>query len=287
MAKWRFWANRESSAPEFIDRTTPPPVATRARGFSPPPPRRKGGLAAELNSDDPVISRKLARHEQIERQLEEAELAAQRENPWTERVRLIDEAVAGLDTELKKPVERVDRVLPALPAWPLTVVEIRPQSPARVVFESGGHHFPFSEEIDWAERGHTVVRGELLLESDELLDTSRELGLDIDATDRLSDALFALATDVRDAALEGRSGPRIDSFDQLLESCPVCGDIQMWNGVCLSCVNRKARLARLEGERQRLFLDRDAVMAERAAKVDQLPILRKKFAESAAELRTK
>ena len=106
MSKWRFWSKSEQTETATDSRTTPPPVASRARGFTPPPPRSATGLAASLNSDDPVISRKLARHEQLERQLEEAELAAQRENPWTERVHLIDQAIAGLDVELSKPVER-------------------------------------------------------------------------------------------------------------------------------------------------------------------------------------
>jgi len=238
-----------------------------------------------LNSDDPVISRKLARHEQLERQLGEAELAAQRENPWAERVRLIDQAIAGLDGEISQPVEMVERAVPALPAWPLTISALEAEPPSRVVIEAGAYRFPFAEEIDWAERGTTVVHGDLLLESDDVLDAARSLGLNVNATERLSDALFALATEVRDAALEGRGPAQVERFDELLQRCPICGDIQMWNGVCLSCVDRKARLNRLETERQRLFLDRDAVIAERSAKVDQLPVLRKKYADSAAELR--
>ncbi len=286
MSKWRFWSKDATAEPIERVGTTTPPVAPRARGFSAPPPRTATGLAAALNSDDPVISRKLARLEQLERQLEEAELAAQRENPWTERTRLIDQAIAGLDAELNKPIERVDRPVPALPAWPLEVENLIADSPSHVVFTAGGHRFPFAEEIDWAERGTTVVRGDLMLESDELLDVARSLALDVYETERLSDALFALATETRDAELAGRKPEGVERFDQLLQSCPVCGDIQLWNGVCLSCVDRKARLKRLENERQRLFLDRDAVISERAAKVDQLPILRKKYAESAAALRS-
>ena len=56
------------------------------------------------------------------------------------------------------------------------MTELEPESPSRVVIEAGGHRFPFAEEIDWAERGTTIVKGDLLLESDELLDVAERLG---------------------------------------------------------------------------------------------------------------
>lgn len=231
------------------------------------------------------MARKVERLERLEQQLEEAELAARRDNPWNERAQLIDQAIAEVGDQIQQPIEQVDRPHPSLPDWPLTIEELEPESPSRVVIAADQYRFPFAEEIDWAERGTTVVKGDLLLEGDDLSRLARVLGLDLHATERLFDALFALATDARDAALAGRPRARIDRFDHLLGACPVCGDIQLWNGVCLSCVDRKARLGRLEAERQRLFVDRDAVLAERAAKVEQLPVLRKRYAEAIEVLR--
>jgi hypothetical protein len=285
MSKWRFWSKEGQIEAREPNREPSPAVATKARGFTPPPPRTATGLAAEFDMSDPDIARRVTQLQRLEHQVEEAELAAQRDNPWNERAALVDQAIKELDAQIRVPVERIDRNPPPLPDWPLTIVELVSESPSRVVIAANEHRFPFAEEIDWAERGTTVVKGDLLLESDELAALARELKLDLDVTEQLQDALFALATEVRDAALDGRALPGIVRFDQLLTTCPVCGDIQLWNGVCLSCVDRKARLARFETERQRLFTERDAILSERANKVEQLPVLRKRYAEAVASLR--
>lgn len=286
MSKWRFWSRGEESEPSTAVPASGPAVATRAKGFTPPPPRTATGIAAGLDTSDPVILQKLTRLQRLERQLEEAELAAQRENPWNERARLIDQAIEGLDEQIRQPVAKVDRQFPDLPSWPLNVESIDPESPSSVLLTAGRYRFPFAEEIDWAERGTTIVKGDLLLESDDLSDLASQAGFDLQVTERLSDALFALATSIRDAALAEHDPPKVSRFDKLLELCPVCGEIRLWNGICLSCVQRNGRLARFETERQRLFAERDAVLAERAAKVEQLPVLRKRYAEAVAALRT-
>jgi hypothetical protein len=284
MVKWKFWSKSPGGASEAAPQAAVPTVAPHARGFVAPPPRTRALLPDPATVDDPALARKLRRHEAVERQLDEAELAARSENPWTERVRLIDEAIRGIDREMRSAPTRVDREPVTLPAMPITVVEVEPDPPSRVVLAIGDARLEFEEEIDWAERGTSVVRGDMLLANDGLTRLGAQLGIDVHTAERLEAGLFALATAIRDAALDGQPRPLIANLRDVLRPCPECGDIQLWNSVCLNCERHHAGQIRLAGERRRLFEERDSVLAERAEKVDRLPVLRKRCAESAADL---
>ncbi len=141
-----------------------------------------------------------------------------------------------------------------------------------------------AEEVDWGERGVNIVRGELRAPSDAIASLGTRLGLDAQSTAKMEMSLVTLATEIRDRVLEGAPQPVMVLFSDLLTPCPECGDVRLWNGVCLNCEAHKANHAQLEDERKRLFQERDAILKDRESALERLPVLRRRLAESAAAI---
>ena len=285
MPKWQFWKN-ESDAESAVAPPVAPAVASRARGFTPPPPRSASGLAGSSESADPALTRLIHRHEMLQREIEQAETAGTPDNPWAERADLIDQAIASVVAALRKPVERVDVPVPPLPGIPIAVKVLRAEAPSSVRVILEGHQLDFAEEVDWAERGTSIVRGDLQLKNGGLSDLTTALQLDANAAAKFEMSLFSLATDARDRALENNPNLSDVLICELLPTCSVCGDLALWNGVCLSCEQRNAARLSLEEERKRLFEERDSILKDRATVIERLPMLRKRFAETATAIET-
>lgn len=280
MPRWKLWKRSRSASPgqEFDGQAT---TQTSVRGFRLPPPResRLSGLPS-----DPSTTSRLERHESLRRELDLAESAANDQSQWTNRVNEIDEAIESLDLELRAPVSRIDRPLPGLPEAPIVLVAIKPDAPSEIQLSVNEQALRFAEEIDWAERGTNIVRGELMLNDLDRQRLAEALPVEDRDRDLIETSLIELATAVRNATLEGTQPPDLPQLNQLLSPCPICGDLRLWNGVCLTCSQRSHLRQQLLEQRQRLFGERDSVIRERESLVEQLPILRKRVAESAKSL---
>jgi hypothetical protein len=283
MPKWQFW--KKSPTEEKVEERPPVPVAaSRAKGFVAPPPRPASGITGRSEIPDPRLSRLVHRQEMIQQEIDQAELAGIPGNPWAERAALIDEAIAGIDAELRRPIERVDVPVPALPSTPIAIDVIQAEAPSHVRLTVEGQPLDYAEEIDWAERGTTIVRGDMERSSGNLPALATALGLDDDTATKLELSLFELATAARDRSLEDAGALAKALVSDLLRPCPECGDLALWNGVCLRCEERNAARFHLEEERKRLFDERDSMLKEREALIERLPGLRKRLAETKAAI---
>jgi len=283
MPKWQFW-KRESETKATRPPQIAPPVASRARGFTPPPPRTASGMNELSGPSGPALSRLIHRQEMIQREIDQAELAGMPGNSWAGRAALIDQAIASIDSELRKPVKRVDGLVPHLPETPITVEVLQAAAPSRVRLTVEGQLLDYAEEIDWAERGTTIVRGELQLADGDLPALAQALGLNRDAASKLEISLFQLATEARDRALADDQQPVAVLVIDLLKPCPVCGDLALWNGICLNCDKRNTERLHHEDERKSLFDERDSILKHREATIERLPALRKRLAETNAAI---
>ncbi len=280
MPRWKLWKRSQSSSSDNGSEGQAT-TETSVRGFRLPPPResRLSGLPA-----DPATTNRLERHEALRRELELAESAATDQSHWTARVNEIDEAIESLEVEMKTPDARIDRSIPVLPDTPIGLEAIKPDAPSRVQLSVNDQSLQFAEEIDWAERGTNIVRGELILDDHDRQRLAETLPVDDRDRGLIETSLIELATAIRNAALEGARPLALPQLNQLLAPCPDCGDLRLWNGVCLTCAQRNHARQQLLEQRQRLFAERDIVIREREAIVEQLPILRKRVAESAKAL---
>ena len=258
------------------------PVFSKAKGFIPPPPR---GTAA--TSSDPRINRLELRRQALETEIDLVERSSDPDSPFQQRIAVLGSTLASIEDEIRiaTPVER--RELPTLPATPVGNISVTLDPVPEVRFSVGGHQFDYAEEIDWAERGTQIVRGDLLpvaVEVEPLIPASIEQPIRDELAAHLDRSLFAFATDLRDRAIEDRAQPSNVTLADLAVPCPTCGDWELWGGVCLRCLEYATRLRDLNTERTRILDERVAEIEDRQRQVEELPIQRRRLAQTNAEI---
>lgn len=269
MPHWKFWESTRAPEPSSAS----PQIAGRAPVDRPPAP--------DAAARDQRLTQLRKRREGILFDATQAELATLPDNPWRDRVALLDETLAAVDSDL----DALDRVEPlpalSLPETPITDVKVTADEPVDVRFTIGDERFHFAEEIDWAERGGAVVRGDLQQRAG---DASRLVPAEIphdrrdDLTRHLRDSMTVLATDLRDRSLDGETLPDRPSLADLARPCPVCGGWRDWRGTCEVCATRA-------WQRQQLFAEANLLRAEQAGEeeerhkwVERLPVARRRLA---------
>lgn len=283
MANWKFWKKDPTPRqPQSAEDQEQPVVAPKARGFVPPPPRSDrapGGDASQQHL--------INRYNDLVRQLEEAESATAPDNIWIQRITLIDQALVANSQEVRQLDTFERRPGIALPGTPITGIKVRTEEPPTVSFRVGSEPFVFAEEIDWAERGTNVVRGELvkqlgsatrLLPADLPLDRASEL------LEHLDDSLFVFASDLRDRAIAGEPLPTSPSLADLARPCETCGGWKDWRGNCAECQKRDMTKHELNAERDHLLGERARQMDDRAKRIEQIPVIRRRLADVEASL---
>jgi len=287
MPRWRFW-KRDNSPPttQPVGSSAPPPVAPNARGFQSPPPRDQP--SSNLNADgDDKLARLRRRRDAVLFDVEQAESAAAPENPWQERIALLDEALAAVEHDRNALAALPVRPGIPLPPTPITNIEATGETPASVSFSVGHETFRFTEDVDWAERGTQLVRPELVqrtgdaaaLVPSSIADERRE-----ELRQHLDGSLFVFATDLRDRVLNARPMPEMPTLADLARPCHDCGGWQDWHGTCAECQRRSWRRQQLDAEKERLGREREREEDERARIADRLPIARRRLAEVDAEI---
>jgi hypothetical protein len=285
MPKWRFWERNsteiEASEPHAHART-----ATVGEPVPKPPPPETPAPLSDSERGQRITALK-RRREGALYDLTQAELAHAEENPWRERVLLLTEALETVDRDRDALKNLPKRESFPLPPVPIVIQEVRTEEPPAVTFRIGDETFHYDEDLDWAERGTTVVRGDLqprtgdpgALPMDSVPEGSRS-GL----IDHLTDSLFAFATDLRDRALAGEPVPESATLADLARPCPECGGWQDWKGHCPECKRRQWQRQQLDAEAERLERERTAEMEDQAKWAERLPIARRRIADIDAEL---
>src|SRR5918994_4184832 len=134
-----------------------------------PEPDDSGVLRRRPPAADPAMQSRLdalrQRRDMAAYDLERALAARQPENPWRERMELLDRSLATIEDDL----HALDATAPLppipLPETPITDIEVRLEEPVSVAFTIGPERFLWEEEIDWDQRGGPVVRGQVLQRS--------------------------------------------------------------------------------------------------------------------------
>jgi len=245
-----------------------------------------------MAGDDPATLER--RRKRLERRiadlrydLELAESATREPNRWSERAAELTEAIdqARRDAEAVLVPTDPQPGLP-LPPLPVTVEWLTLDEPAEVVFRVGDERFRYSEEIDWAERGHQKAEAvlqrtegevEALLPAD--LPTERRPEL----REHLAHGLGTLAALLREEGMTAEAASRLTLAD-LAQPCPVCGGWQDLRGRCPACQERTWAAAGLRADAARLLKERNDQLAEGRRWAERGPVLRRQLADAEAEL---
>jgi hypothetical protein len=219
--------------------------------------------------------------------LERAESARQPDNPWRERMDLLDRSLATIEDDLRA-LEAVRPLPPlALPETPITDIAVDLEEPLSVVFTIGPERFRWEEETDWDQRGGPVVRGQIqqrtgnaaaLVPADVPLERREALARHLEE----STAVFAI--DLRDRALDGDALPRQPTLADLARPCVECGGWRDWRGHCDACATRAWQEQSLRAEAARLAQERDDEESERHKWAERLPVARKRLADIDGEI---
>jgi hypothetical protein len=219
--------------------------------------------------------------------IEQGELAMSPDNPWTQRIDLLTEAMLTVTDDL----QGVSKIIPGpyfpLPATPVTIGAIDTNDPAVVEFAVGDQKFHYSEDVDWAERGHQITRSELVRRSgdvDALVPETVPDTLRDPLREHLGESLFVFASDLRDRVLDGEPLPSNPNLSDLAPPCPVCGGWTDWRGTCQNCARRTASIMALKREEGRLLDERAREAEERHRLVEGLPLARKRLRDVETDL---
>lgn len=272
----RLFGRHESDAP-------PPPPA--------PQPDAQGIIRRQPPAADPAMQQRLEalrrRRDMAAYDLERAELAHQPENPWRERIDLLDQSLATVENDLQE-IERFQPLPPiALPETPITALAVQLEEPLSVSFQIGDERFLWEEEIDWDQRGGPVVRGQIRQRAG---DAARLVPADVPASRReelirhLKDSLDVLALDLRERALEASPLPTSATLADLARPCPVCGDWLDWKGHCDACAQRAWQRQSLKAEAERMSKEREDEETDRHKWAERLPVARKRLADINADI---
>jgi hypothetical protein len=246
------------------------------------------------------------RRERLERRVRDlrydvtaAESALLEENRWTERIAQVTEAIEqarrDIDVVLAPPPDRS-----ALPLPPLPVVIERvhvpeqqtspvagvPPEPSEVTFRIGETRFHYSEDIDWAERGHQQAEPELRRVEGDIA-ALMPAGVPPERAgvlrEHLAHGLGTLAARLRDNVLDGRPQPELTLAD-LASPCPACGGWRDLRGRCPACQERRWQADRLRADMDRLLKERNDQLDDLQRMRERLPLLRRQLMDAEAEL---
>jgi hypothetical protein len=275
-------------------------VGKRLFGGKQPEPERDAPKAAPDASGivrrlpraaDPAMQQRLdalrRRRDMAAYDLERAVAAREPENPWRERMALLERSLATIEEDL----HALDAlpILPGvpLPETPITDIAVDLEEPVSVSFAIGPERFLWEEEIDWDQRGGLVVKGQLQQRTGNAaalipasVPADRREGLHR----HLEQSVNVFAVDLRDRALEGEPLPETPTLADLARPCETCGGWRDWRGHCDACAARAYRRQTLDQEAARIAQEQDAEEADRYKWSERLPVARKRLADTEAEI---
>jgi hypothetical protein len=286
---WKFWEGSTTDDKQAdTDAAQSHSLPGRTAPVGEPIPQPVDTPAPKLTRDQ--AKQRLAalnrRREGILFDLDQAELATMPENPWRERIALYGETIKVVQSDIAALDREPHVSRPTLPTTPIQIETVAPDDPAVVAFDVGMVAFRYESEIDWAERGTTIARGELIRmtgDPAQLVPADMPAEFREELASHLDNSLFIFATDLRRLADEGEPFPDATLSD-LAKPCPICGHWQSWGGFCAVCAERANRRRALEAEFMRISAEQSAEEDERAKWVERLPVARRRLADVDAEI---
>ncbi|MGH2614542.1 MAG: hypothetical protein ACRDJC_04845 [Thermomicrobiales bacterium] len=266
------------------DTKSPPAPAT-------PQPDASGIVRRWPPAADPATQGRLdtlrQRRDMAAYDLERAMSARQADNPWRERMELLDRSLATIEDDLRA-LDATQPLPPiTLPETPITNIEVNLEEPLSVAFTIGPERFRWEEEIDWDQRGGPVVRGQVQQRSGNAaalvppgVPAERREALER----HLDESTTVFALDLRDRALEGEPLPDRPTLADLARPCPVCGNWLDWRGHCDTCAARAFRRQSLHAEAARIAQERDEEEEDRHKWAERVPVARKRLADLETEI---
>jgi hypothetical protein len=273
---------RKQPEPDLVE--PPASVAvpiSKAKGFVAPPPRPTS------TTGDPQIDRLEQRRLALVEAIELVERSADPDSPFQQRIAVLNTTLESIEAEIQAATPLEARDLPGLPPIPIEKIKISLEPVPDVRFSIGSEQFHYAEEIDWAERGTQIVKGDLLpvqVDAASLVPETIAADFRPELAEHLDRSLFAFATDLRDRAIEGTPLPSDVTLADLAVPNSECGDWLLWGGVSLRCLEHETRLRDLNTERTRVLEERTTELEERQRQVEELPIQRRRLAQTIAEI---
>lgn len=212
--------------------------------------------------------------------VQQGEQAESEDNPWQQRIRLLTDALATVSDDLKHLADATKPPYHPVPPTPVSIERVEAGDGATVIFRIGDERFEYSEDLDWAERGHQITRLDLVHRSGDVAnlvpeDTPPDPRTALRA--HLNTSAFVLATDLRDRAQAGEALPEQITLADLAKPCPKCGGWTDWRGTCQACAQRAAATRELKREEVRLLDERAAEYEERHRMIERLPLARRRL----------
>ena len=278
MPKWKLWQSQETESP---------PVASAAPtrfGIKP----RTDVVRPEPTADPELAekrSRLQRRREAVVFDVEHSELAATPDNPWEQRVALIEEALAAVRADRTRIAS--EHRPAGRPVQPTEITELSadPGPPPSVSFRVRGEQFEFEEELDWAERGFQLARSELHHRTGDIARAlPTEEAADAELVEHLTKSMFVLASDLRDRALAAEPFPERITLADLARPDQTDGGWFDWSGHSAAAAQKQAELREIDAEEQRLLTERAREIEEMEKLADRLPIAQRRLAEVDAEI---
>jgi hypothetical protein len=278
MPNWKFWEPQKSN-PQSVADPAPSRFTIKPRTDIARPNKSLDAEAAEK------LARLHRRREAVMFDVEQSELAASPDNPWLQRVGLIDEALAAV--RLDRERTNAMHIPPGRSVQPVPIVDLQIDlgPPPKLGFRIEGEQFAFEEDLDWAERGHQLARSELQQQSGDVLNVlpAAEMS-DEQLVEHLTRSLFVLASDLRDRAIAGETLPESITLADLARPDEVNGGWLDWNGHSAVGAEKQAKLREIESEEQRLLAERARDIEDMEKLADRLPIALRRLADVDAEI---
>jgi hypothetical protein len=256
-----------------------------------PVPDEGGIVRRRPPAADPAMQQRLdtlrQRRDMAAYDLERSEAARQPENPWRERMELLDRSLATIEEDLAiLDAQPPSPVIP-LPETPITEIEVDLEEPVSIAFVIGPERFRWEEAIDWDERGGPVVRGEMHRRAGdatslvpEVIPANRRDAL----ASHMAESATVFALDLRDRALEGEPLPAHPTLADLARPCVECGDWLDWRGHCGTCALHAWQRQNLRQEAARIAQERDGEETDRHKWAERLSVARKRLADLDGEI---
>ncbi|MGI8976778.1 MAG: hypothetical protein ACR2GS_08670 [Thermomicrobiales bacterium] len=220
--------------------------------------------------------------------VEQGEQAQADDNPWRERAELLTESLETIESDRSEALNVADEPYHQVEPVPIRDLDVNVDNDiATVTFAIGNEPYRWEEPRDWAERGHHMIREDLVRTSgatDPLVPSDVPEDLRDPLRAHLDLSLFVLATDLRDRALNDEPFPTDFTLADLARPCPKCGGWTDALGHCQACARRNARIQQLDLERNRLLSERAEELEEKHRMAERLPIARRRLADIDTEI---
>ena len=280
MPRWQFWKPNEQT--ESTAATAPAEASQpRTASYGSPPPLRtppSGVLSPERR--ERRIGDLIRRRDGLRFDIEQGETALSPDNPWQERISLLQESIATIAADRAALASISPEPTWLVPAIPISQTVVTSAEPSHVSFRVGDQPFEYVEASDWDNRGGMVVRGDLRRTSGDpgVIAAGAEPAPPPDWQPILESALSAFALAARDAALEGTASPDVKTLRDIIREDDDVGGWTNLHGTNNVRVQRAYQRQELRAEEERLRQELTREDEQRRTLSDRLPVARKRLA---------